>query len=161
MDPRRAGQQKWRRVLRNAMNALRDELAEFYVHRMTAMGEDPWEIRNRYVAHLFATESSKTLIEDPIAEGPEATELKALLELQRHALMMFTSCGWFFDDPGGLEAMQILRYAHRAIRIHEQLGGTSLEPFFLDRIDPLESLDLNVSGGIRLYEEHVVPSADG
>ncbi len=161
MDHRRAGQQEWRRVLRNAMNALRDELADFYVRRMIQLGEDPWEIRNRYVAHLYANESSKTLIEDPISGGAGSKELKGLLEMQRHALMMFTSCGWFFDDPGGLEAMQILRYAHRAIRIHEQLGGKSLEPFFLDHIDPLESMDLNVSDGSRLYAQHVVPDLEG
>ena len=156
IDPRRSGQQEWRRTLRNAMNALRDEIAEFYVKRMGALGEDPWEIRNRYVAHLISQESGRPQVADPIGDGSERETVKGLLELQRHALMMFTSCGWFFDDAGGLEAMQILRYAHRAIRLHEELGGTSLESFFLEHIDPLESNDLNVSDGRQLYAEHVV-----
>ena len=143
------------------MNALRDEIADFYVKRMSALGEDPWEIRNRYVSHLISLESGQPHPGDPIVSGPQQKTLKGLLELQRHALMMFTSCGWFFDDPGGLEAMQILRYAHRAIRMHEELGGTSLEPFFLDQIDPLESVDLNLAKGRRLYAEHVVINPDG
>ena len=157
MDPKRSGQQEWRRVLRAAMNALRDELSGFYVERVRRLGEDPWDLRNRYIAHLIAQESGEPHPDDPVS----TPEIKGLLELQRHALMMFTSCGWFFDDPGGLEAMQILRYAHRAIRLHEELGGRSLEPFFLDQIDPLESVDLNLSGGSRLYEQHVVVTQDG
>jgi len=160
IDPKRSGQQDWRRVLRTAMNALRDEVASFYVQRMHQLGEDPWDVRNRYIAHLIAQESGQPHADDPIPDGRFSAELKGLLELQRHALMMFTSCGWFFDDPGGLEAMQILRYAHRAICLHEELGGASLEPFFLDQIDPLESMDLNLSGGSRLYEQHVVIAQD-
>ena len=44
-------------------------------------------------------------------------QARRLLDMQRYAMLMFTSCGWFFDDPSGLETTQILRYAARAIEL--------------------------------------------
>ena len=156
IDPARSGQQEWRPILRGAMNSLRDELAEFYIQRMAALGEDPWDMRDRYVHHLLGSEHGVRVAQDPIpVRGPGRSELLKLLELQRHALMMFTSCGWFFDDPGGLEAVQILRYAHRAICLHQELGGRSLEPFFVELLDPMKSVDLNLAAGHQLYADRV------
>jgi hypothetical protein len=93
------------------------------------LGESPWELRDRYVYHRLAREVAYTPIEqDPIPD-PEASgdtrRLVALLELQRFAMQMFTSCGWFFDAPTGLETTQIVAYARRAIEIADRLGASS------------------------------------
>ena len=156
IDPQRAGQQEWRVLLRNAMNDLRDELAEFYVQRMSQHGEEPWSFRNRYIYHLLSQEDGTPHPHDPLpGGGSDQSDIHTLLELQRHALMMFTSCGWFFDDPGGLEPVQIMRYAHRAIRLHEKLGGRSLETFFVERIAEMNSPDLQLNSGRSIYDNQV------
>jgi hypothetical protein len=47
----------------------------------------------------------------------EQIEVFSIMESQRMALYMFTSCGWFFDDISGIEAIQVLMYASRAIEL--------------------------------------------
>ena len=51
-----------------------------------------------------------------------------LLEMERQALLMFTSCGWFFSELSGIETVQVLKYAARAIQLARDLVGLDLEP---------------------------------
>ncbi len=46
-----------------------------------------------------------------------------LLEMQRHGMLMYTSCGWFFDEISGLETTQCLHYAARAIHLAKHFRG--------------------------------------
>ena len=137
--------QGWRAPLRQAIDWLRDETAVVYETRAGEVLREPWGARDRYVecvldpgrtAGFLAAEASRRL-------SPAGTmQARRALELARHALLMQTSCGWFFDDLGGLEPMQILRYAARAIELAEVLGRR-LEDGFVDRLAPARS---NVRG---------------
>ena len=67
-----------------------------------------------------------------------------LMEMQRHAQLMYTSCGWFFDDISGIETVQIIAYAARVLQLARQLFGeqaAALEPAFLARLAEAHSND--------------------
>lgn len=115
---------RWRPRLREGLNRLRDAIDEWSIPRLAATGEDPWELRDRYVHTLLAASGLDTGF-DPL-RGTGDASLRALLEVQRHRLMMFTSCGWFFADPRGLETHQILCYASRAVELLRDAGGPDL-----------------------------------
>ena len=100
----------------------------------------------------------------PVARAREgspkdADRLEALLEIQRHRLMMFTSCGWFFDDPAGLETVQILRYAHRAIILTRQAGGPDFEAQFRQDLNGMASISDETLTGGDIYDTLVVEHA--
>ena len=139
IDPGRAGTHAWRHHVRKALNELRDRIDAFTHPRLARSGEDPQRLRDRYIEHLLAVEGLRTV--DPFA-GPGAAEVRALLEVQRHRLMMFTSCGWFFDDPLGLETTQILRYALRATELVSELGGPDLRAELERDLMPVAGLSL-------------------
>ena len=86
----------------------------------------------------------------------QATAWK-LLESQRHALLMFASCGWFFSDLSGIETVQILRHAARALQLNEQAGGGDLEEGFLARLEPARSNRPSIGDARSLWASRVVP----
>ena len=124
IDPARSGHHEWRATLRSALNALRDRVDEVYEEQMRAHGEDPWVARDAWIERLLDDEA----IGRPLHASE--TPVEVLLELASHRLMMFTSCGWFFDDPSGLEPVQLLRYARRAMALCVEAGGPDLTADF-------------------------------
>ena len=112
--------QAWRRPLRDALDWLRDELARAYEEKASHYLHDPWAARNDYIDVIldrdrgtvdeFFTKHGRRVL-----AGDERTEALKLLESQRHALLMYTSCGWFFDEISGIETVQIIQYAGRII----------------------------------------------
>jgi alpha-amylase/alpha-mannosidase (GH57 family) len=146
------GSQAWRAPLREAIDWLRDELAAVYETRAGDVLRDPWGARDRWVDCILepartgawlAREASRTL-------SPAATlAARRALELARHALLMQTSCGWFFDDLGGLEPVLVLRHAARAIELAEALGAR-LEDGFLARLEPARA-NRDGETGVALY----------
>jgi len=127
-----SGKQQWRAPLREAMNWLRDRLAEIYENRMKQFAADPWGLRDKYIAVI--NDRSAENIEKFITAsaggdldfGEKVIFLK-LLEIQRNALLMFTSCGWFFDDISGIETLQIMQYASRAIQLAKEMHGDTYD----------------------------------
>lgn len=122
--------QAWREPLRHALNWLRDELADIYERHARKLLRDPWEARNGYIAVLLRrNEHSVAEFIQKFAGAPiEATDkirLMRLMEIQRNALLMFTSCGWFFDEISGIETNQILQYADRAMYYAAQVGDNA------------------------------------
>jgi hypothetical protein len=75
--------------------------------------------------------------------------------MQRHAMLMFTSCGWFFDDLARIETIQILRYAGRAVELAREVSGDDLQPEFLNRLQAARSNREDAGNGRDLYERHV------
>jgi alpha-amylase/alpha-mannosidase (GH57 family) len=155
--------QAWRAPLKQAVDALRDALAPAFEAKAAELFTDPWAARDDYVAVLLdrAPASLDAFLRRHIRRELSAGERIAsieLLELQRHALLMFTSCGWFFDDMAGLEGQQILKYAGRAIDLAGRLFGTSFEELFLDRLAPAKSNDPERGGGRKVYEDFVRPA---
>jgi hypothetical protein len=77
------------------------------------------------------------------------------LELQRHAMFMFTSCGWFFDDISGLESTQILMYAGRVLQLAEEALGLSLEQGLLEYLEQAPSNVAAFGTGAEVFRQRV------
>jgi hypothetical protein len=129
--------QKWRAPLREAMDRLRDELAAAYEEQMRQWVTDPWKARDDYIEVIEDRSSDE--IESFLAQhanralnGDEKVRVLKFLEIQRNALLMFTSCGWFFGDISGIESVQVLKYACRAIQLAQEVAGIDPEPAFLE-----------------------------
>jgi (1->4)-alpha-D-glucan 1-alpha-D-glucosylmutase len=121
--------QSWRAPLREALDFLRDCLAPFFEARWRArfQDRDPWAARDEYIDVVLdrSRDSVERFLLRHAGPGltPEArvTALR-LMEMQRHAMLMYTSCGWFFDEISGIETVQVLRYACRALQLARQLA---------------------------------------
>jgi hypothetical protein len=155
--------QRWRGPLREALDWLRDQVDLVYERRAAALLKDPWEARDDYVrvvldrspearADWFARHRLRPL--------DEAEQVKAirLLELERQRLLMYTSCGWFFDEISGIEPVQILRYAAMAIQYVRTLGGGALEEEFVRRLAKAPSNVLELESGAGVWRRLVRPA---
>jgi len=104
------------------------------------------------VDRFFAQHAARRL-----EESEKVVALK-LLELQRHALLMYTSCGWFFDELSGLETVQVIHYAGRAVQLAQELFGGTLESEFIERLGKAKSNLAEHGDGARIYEKWVKPA---
>ncbi|MDR0549868.1 MAG: DUF3536 domain-containing protein, partial [Deltaproteobacteria bacterium] len=124
--------QKWRTPLRDGLNWLRDQLALIFEAEGRPLLKDPWAARDAYIAVTLADYDERVrtdFLARETTNAPTAAESQKiirLLEAQRMGLYMFTSCAWFFDDLAGLEPVQNLRYAARAIALTQDLAKTDL-----------------------------------
>ncbi|MEP6994006.1 MAG: DUF3536 domain-containing protein [Acidobacteriota bacterium] len=155
--------QKWRAPLRDALDWLRDALTPLYQGQALALIADPWAARDDYIRVVLdrSPESVRKFFHQHAARElspQERTTALKLLEMQRHAQLMYTSCGWFFDDIGGIEARQIIQYAGRAIQLARELSGVDLEEEFLARLEKAVSNSPDVRDGRHVYEESVRPA---
>lgn len=153
--------QQWRKPLREAMDWLRDELIAIFEKYGQKYFKDPWAARNDYV-HLildnsgkiqrkfFSNHSTHNLTKD------EKVLAINLLEMQKFSMFMFTSCGWFFSDIAGLEAVQILKYAAKAIEIGEFISGKRLENQFLEILSLAKPNDKSYSDGADIWQKLVM-----
>jgi len=155
--------QRWRAPLRAALEDLRSRLAELYESEAEGLLADPWAARDAYVA-VVLDRSDESVARFLAAHAPGArddaakTRVLRLLELQRHALMMFTSCGWFFDELSRLEPEQILLYAARALELAHALGA-ELEPEFVAALAKAPSNEPRYGDGAGVWEKLVKPGA--
>ena len=130
---------KWRRPLRDTLNWLRDRLIEVYEEHGRKYFSDPWQTRDEYVEVISSRTPeniSRFLARHQTHELTNTEQIEALrlLEMQRHALLMFTSCGWFFEEISRPEGTQILRYAARALELAAEVAGVQLESGFLKQL---------------------------
>ncbi len=152
--------QKWRAPLRDALNWLRDHLDTCFERESPRFLKDPWEARNEYIRVILDRSSDNTnrflekFAAHPLNEKEKVSAIK-ILELERHAMFMFTSCGWFFDELSGIETRQILQYAGRAIQLAQEVCGEDLEPQFLKRLKKAKSNLQEHRDGLKIYEESV------
>ncbi|HEV7515491.1 MAG TPA: DUF3536 domain-containing protein [Thermoanaerobaculia bacterium] len=155
--------QAWRAPLREALDGLRDELAIRYETAAAPLFADPWAARDAYVQVLLdrSAESVAGFLGQQarrdLAEAEHGRALK-LLELTRQTLLMYTSCGWFFNDLAGIETIQVLRYAGRAVQLAEELFGEPVEERFLARLEKAKSNVPEEGDGRRIYERQVRPA---
>jgi alpha-amylase/alpha-mannosidase (GH57 family) len=124
--------QRWRAPLRASLDWLREEIDAFYESRASAWLKDPWLARDQYVDVVL--DRSAERLEAFFArhqrvalDAAARLEVRRLLEMERNRLLMYTSCGWFFDEVSSIEPVQILRYAAIAIQYLADLGGPRLE----------------------------------
>jgi len=155
--------QAWRAPFRDALDWLRDELLPRYAEIGGEFLADPWMARDAYIDVLNdrSPESVAGFLDRharrPLDAVEQATTLK-LLELQRHAMLMYTSCGWFFDELSGIETVQSMRYAGRAVQLAEEIFGTQLEPELGRRLALAKSNVSEEGDGGAIYARHVKPS---
>lgn len=145
-----SGKQQWRQPLREAMDWLRDRVADSYEKNMAVYTPDPWLARNEYISVINdrSHENINKFMEQIIGRQPANEEkimMLKLLEQQRNAMLMFTSCGWFFDDIAGIETVQILQYASRTIQLDKEISARDLETQF-------ESILENAPCNVKEYE---------
>ena len=114
--------------------------------RYLAKHPPAWEARVREACERAA---------DRKLSADEFGRLRSLLEMQRFALRMFSSCGWFFDDPSDIATIQDLRAAHRAIVATVDLGGPDLEAEFVERLAGLNSVNAGLDAN-GIWQELVV-----
>jgi alpha-amylase/alpha-mannosidase (GH57 family) len=154
--------QQWRRPLRDSLDWLRDQLIKVYEDGASKLFRDPWKARNEYIEvildraphnvnHFLAQHQTHRLT---MAEKVEALRL---LEMQRHTLLMYTSCGWFFEEISRPEGTQILRYAARAIELTDEMAAT-LEKGFIKRLAVAPSNVQDFQNGSEVYRQLVAPS---
>lgn len=154
-------QQTWRAPLRAALDWLKTQLDDLFERQGETRLRDPWAARDAYAAVLLDRRGEQRqaflerhAFEHPI--GPDRVRIWKLLEMQRYALLSFTSCGWFFDEPSGIETVQVLTYAARTLQLASELG-TSFEPEFLRVLQPLRSNLPAFGDGRQLYRQLVRP----
>jgi alpha-amylase/alpha-mannosidase (GH57 family) len=158
-----AWNQQWRAPLRAALDWLRERLVPIFESRLSHYIRDPWASRDDYIRVILdRSEASRSAFfaDHAVRElNPEeqTTALK-LLEMQRHALLMYTSCGWFFDELSGLETVQVIHYAGRALRLAEECSGETIEPEFLEHLAQAKSNLAEHGDGARIYEKWVKPA---
>jgi alpha-amylase/alpha-mannosidase (GH57 family) len=156
--------QKWRQPLREGMDWLRDTLTPVYEEQMRRFVAEPWQTRDEYVAVLLdrtpakvknflSAQAGRSLNEE------ETTTMLKLLEMQRHAMLMFTSCGWFFDEISGIEGTQVMKYAARSMQLARETGGVELENDYKAILENAPSNKPRIKNGARAYEIYVQPAA--
>jgi len=129
--PGSGDRQTWRRPLRAALDAHADDLARCFEREGARYLVDPWAARDDYIDVVFdrSPDAEQAWLGRHAKRAPGPAEhvaIKRLLEMQRHALLMYASCAWFFDEVSGIETVQCLRHAARAAELGEALVG---EPF--------------------------------
>ena len=155
-------QQKWRKPLREALNWLRDEMARLFESEGQSYFHDPWAARDDYIEIVLNPSpevKERFFQKHACCSLDKKKRIKALqlLEMQYYGQLMFTSCGWFFDDISGLEPQQNLRYASRAIQL-AQAFGLNLEKEFILRLKEAKSNLSEYGDGARIYQERIRPS---
>ncbi len=155
--------QAWRGPLRDAFNWLRDAVTAPWEAQARALLKEPWAARDAYIDIVLdrSTENTERFFKRhgarKLTDGERTSALK-LLELQRQALLMYTSCGWFFDELSGIETIQVIQFAARAVQLADELVGDSLEDSFVDRLARARSNVDDHGNGREIYEKFVRPA---
>jgi alpha-amylase/alpha-mannosidase (GH57 family) len=155
--------QAWRGPLRKAMNQLRDSLVGVYERGMAPYVQDPWQVRDDYIGVIL--DRSPEMLEAFLSERltrelskEDRVKVLKLLEMQRHAMLMFTSCGWFFDDISGIETVQVMQYASRALQLAREVSGEDLEREYLKILEDAPSNVPEFKNGAEVWEALVKPA---
>lgn len=156
--------QEWRAPLRVALDWLRDRTAGLYGQKGSRLFHDPWLARNNYIDVIL--NRCRASVDEFLRRhttrhltGDEEVSALKLLELQRHAMLMYTSCAWFFDELSGIETLQVLQYAGRVLQLSRDFFDAGFESGFLDRLERAKSNIPGNQDGRVLYEKFVRPAA--
>jgi alpha-amylase/alpha-mannosidase (GH57 family) len=153
IDPQNKGKQEWRKILRSGLNWLRDAINHSYLLELDPLVASPWKLRDGWLKAQLNDKLDEWIERNALRQlsSTEHNKIVSLLDIQTYMLQMFTSCGWFFDYADGIEPVQILRYAARAIELHKQVLGEDLEEEFLNKISTISSLNPKISSGFDIW----------
>lgn len=155
--------QKWRKPLRDTLDYLRDELIVVFENEGQKYFDNVWNVRNKYINVIldrnemnvkkFQQENFK-----PDLTDDDKVHAMELLEIQRQAMLMYTSCGWFFSEISGIETVQIMKYAARAMQLAARFTSKNLEEKFLEILSQAKSNIPEFGTGKDIFERFVKPS---
>ncbi|MCP8304816.1 MAG: DUF3536 domain-containing protein [archaeon] len=155
--------QEWRRPLRDAMDWLRERLAPPFEIKASKYLKDPWEARDDYIVVIL--DRSRQNVERFLAKHArkdlseeEKRMVLKLLEMQRHAMLMYASDGWFFDEISDIEAVQVMRYATRAMQLGYECLGAQLELEYTSMLKNAPSNIPKFANGAKVFEMFVRPA---
>ena len=155
--------QAWRKPLREALDYIRDELIKIFETEGSKYFNDVWQARNDYIDVIL--DRCKTTVDNFIEahqkyklEKPDMIRALKLMEIERHTMLMYTSCGWFFAEISGIETTQIMKYAARAMQLAKSFTSKDLESDFLNILSKAKSNIPNFGTGKDVYERFVKPS---
>lgn len=153
--------QAWREPLRAALDWLRDEITPDFEEHASVLLRDPWEARDDYISVVLDRTPRNVdafLARHAVNSFTPEQDVRALelMELQRHAMLMYTSCGWFFNDVSGIETVQVLQYAARVAQLAGKLFDRPFEPQLMMMLEPAVSNVPEAGNGRRIYEEQVL-----
>lgn len=156
--------QKWRKPLRETFDWVQEKLEELFEKELQKYTSNPWEVRNKYIQVILNRERENTnqfLSENigPDLSNEKKVKMLKLLEMQYHTMLMYTSCGWFFDEVTGIESMQDIFYAKRAIQLAEEISGISYEEEFIDLLRNIPSNVPEFGNVLTAYDKYVKPMA--
>jgi uncharacterized protein DUF3536 len=172
--------QQWRAPLRQSLDWLRDELRPHFEQKAATLLKDPSAARNDYIDvvldrtlenqdRFFAkharppstpgTNAAGNGSPSPSLPAENKVTILKLMELQRHAMLMYTSCGWFFDELSGIETVQVIMYAARAVQLAQELFGDHIEQGFLEKLAEARSNLPEHGTGADIYRKWVKPAA--
>lgn len=152
--------QRWRKPLRESLDWLRDELGLIFEREASKVLKDPWKAREDYINIILERndDNIRKFLKEHCLRDVEQNHVLRLMEVQRHAMLMYTSCGWFFDEISGIETTQIMQYACRAIQLVSQISETHLEEDFLKRLEEAPSNVPSLENGAQIYRKYVLPA---
>lgn len=155
--------QAWRAPLRHAMDWLRDALIPIYEREAAKYLKNPWEARDKYIDVILnrsAENVNEFLAIHAVRELSREEKVSALklLEMQRHAMLMYASDGWFFDEISGSETVQVMKYAARAMQLAKDINGADLEPEYTKILKQAKSNIGHFEDGEKIYEIFVKPA---
>ena len=155
--------QKWRKPLRDALDYLRDELIVVFENEGQKYFDNVWNVRNKYINVIldrnemnvkkFQQENFK-----PDLTDDDKVHAMELLEIQRQAMLIYTSCVWFFSEISGIETVQIMKYAARAMQLAARFTSKNLEEKFLEILSQAKSNIPEFGTGKDIFERFVKPS---
>jgi alpha-amylase/alpha-mannosidase (GH57 family) len=159
-----AWNQEWRLPLRAALDWLRDALAPVYEEHAHAFFADPWAVRDQYIDIILDRGEDNVAVKltewaGRVLSDAETVTALRLLEMQRHALLMYTSCGWFFDELSGIETVQVIEYARRAVQLAKTCCGEQIETGFAEQLAHAKSNLPEHGDGRQIYTQWVKPTS--
>lgn len=152
--------QLWRKPLREALDWLRDETLVIFESEGGKILRDPWEARKDYINVVLNRneQTIKRFLRDHAQSDASTNRVLRLMEMQRHSMLMYTSCGWFFDEVSGIETTQVMQYACRVIQLATQTKSTDLEMEFIKRLEAAPSNVPAFENAAEVYKRFIVPS---
>ncbi|HEU0034841.1 MAG TPA: DUF3536 domain-containing protein [Kofleriaceae bacterium] len=155
--------QRWRRPLRDALDWLAQQAAAALENVGGLLFGDPWAARDGYIDVVLArtAEARDRFLAKYASHNLDANErvrALSLMEMARHAMLMFTSCGWFFDELSGIETVQCMQYALRVAELIEEVGGDPVEPALVDKIAIAKSNIDSEGDGRKVWAQRVRPA---
>ncbi|MEY2433809.1 MAG: hypothetical protein QOC92_3534, partial [Acidimicrobiaceae bacterium] len=147
--------QAWRAPLRAALDVLSDHGRAVFERRGWQVLRDPWAARDAYIDVILGRRSIDEFLDEHRGDQPDDVVALTLLEAQRHSQLMYTSCGWFFNDLAGIETVQVLRYAARLIDLLGEIDEHPPVEQFLDQLSKAHSNDPEEGDGRAIWQRHV------